>query len=225
MQSLKLDTLSSDKATPLRRQAEETLRKAILSGRYDMGERLKERELMESLGVSRTLLREALRQIEAEGLVTLVPHRGPVVSVLSYDDAEDIYEVRGVLEAQACVGFVLRASSNQVHRLGEIFGELRKAAEAGDVERTLDQSTDFYDLILEGSANKVLSSMLKLLHNRIVFLRRTSLSDASRLPEMLDELTHMFNALCARDEVAASKASLHHVRSAARTALRVLRRG
>ncbi len=225
MQSLKVDTLSSDKATPLRRQAEETLRKAILSGRYDMGERLKERELMESLGVSRTLLREALRQIEAEGLVTLVPHRGPVVSVLSYDDAEDIYEVRGVLEAQACVGFVLRASSNQVHRLGEIFGELRKAAEAGDVERTLDLSTDFYDLILEGSANKVLSSMLKLLHNRIVFLRRTSLSDASRLPEMLDELTHMFNALCARDEVAASKASLHHVRSAARTALRVLRRG
>lgn len=157
--------------------------------------------------------------------MTLVPHRGPVVSVLSYDDAEDIYEVRGVLEAQACVGFVLRASSNQVHRLGEIFGELRKAAEAGDVERTLDLSTDFYDLILEGSANKVLSSMLKLLHNRIVFLRRTSLSDASRLPEMLDELTHMFNALCARDEVAASKASLHHVRSAARTALRVLRRG
>ncbi len=225
MQSLKVDTLSSDKATPLRRQAEETLRKAILSGRYDMGERLKERELMESLGVSRTLLREALRQIEAEGLVTLVPHRGPVVSVLSYDDAEDIYEVRGVLEAQACVGFVLRASSNQVHRLGEIFGELRKAAEAGDVERTLDLSTDFYDLILEGSANKVLSSMLKLLHNRIVFLRRTSLSDASRLPEMLDELTHMFNALCARDEVAASKAFLHHVRSAARTALRVLRRG
>ena len=96
-------------ATPLRKQAEESLRKAILSGRYDAGERLKERQLMESLGVSRTLLREALRQIEAEGLVTLVPNRGPVVSVLSYEDAEEIYEVRGILESQACIGFVLRA--------------------------------------------------------------------------------------------------------------------
>src|SRR5262245_9679086 len=94
---------NTESATPLRKQAEEGLRKAILSGQYDAGERLKERQLMESLGVSRTLLREALRQIEAEGLVTLVPNRGPVVSVLSYEDAEEIYEVRGILESQACI--------------------------------------------------------------------------------------------------------------------------
>ena len=214
-----------DTATPLRKQVEETLRKAILSGQYDVGERLKERELIENLGVSRTLLREALRQIEAEGLVTLVPNRGPVVSVLSYEDAEEIYEVRGILEAQACVGFVLRASSDHVRRLQKIFADLKSAAEAGDVVRTLDLSSDFYDLILEGCDNKVLSSMLKLLHNRIVFLRRTSISDVDRLPETLDELTQMFNALCARDEAAASKASLHHVRKASRAALRVMRKG
>src|ERR1043166_9019014 len=110
-----------ESATPLRKQAEESLRKAILSGRYDAGERLKERQLMESLGVSRTLLREALRQIEAEGLVTLVPNRGPVVSVLSYEDAEEIYEIRGILEAQACVGFVLRAASTHVRDLQGVF--------------------------------------------------------------------------------------------------------
>ncbi|SKA41808.1 transcriptional regulator, GntR family [Enhydrobacter aerosaccus] len=211
-------------ATPLRRQAEESLRKAILSGRYDAGERLTERQLMESLGVSRTLLREALRQIEAEGLVTLVPNRGPVVSVLSYEDAEEIYEVRGVLEAQACVGFVLRASSAHVHKLEGVFSELKRAAEEGDVNRTLELSSDFYDVILEGSGNKVLSSMLKLLHNRIVLLRRTSMSQPDRLPETLDELTQMFVALRARDEAAASKASIHHVRQASRAALRIMRR-
>ncbi|MCF8533472.1 MAG: GntR family transcriptional regulator [Reyranella sp.] len=212
-------------ATPLRRQAEESLRKAILSGRYDAGERLKERQLMESLGVSRTLLREALRQIEAEGLVTLVPNRGPVVSVLSYEDAEEIYEVRGILESQACIGFVLRASSSHVRKLQAVFDKLKPAAEAGDVHRTLELSGDFYDVILEGSGNKILSSMLKLLHNRIVLLRRTSMSEAGRLPETLDELTQMFNALCARDESVASKASIHHVRQASRAALRVMRKG
>jgi DNA-binding GntR family transcriptional regulator len=211
-------------ATPLRKQAEESLRKAILSGRYDAGERLKERQLMESLGVSRTLLREALRQIEAEGLVTLVPNRGPVVSVLSYEDAEEIYEVRGTLEAQACIGFVLRASSGHVRKLQAVFSRLKPAAEAGDVNRTLELSGDFYDVILEGSGNKILSSMLKLLHNRIVLLRRTSMSEAGRLPETLDELTQMFNALCARDESGASKASIHHVRQASRAALRVMRK-
>ena len=212
-------------ATPLRKQAEQSLRNAILSGRYDAGERLKERQLMESLGVSRTLLREALRQIEAEGLVTLVPNRGPVVSVLSYEDAEEIYEVRGILESQACIGFVLRASSAHVRKLQAVFAKLKPAAEAGDVLRTLELSGDFYDVILEGSGNKILSSMLKLLHNRIVLLRRTSMSEAGRLPETLDELTQMFNALCARDESAASKASIHHVRQASRAALRVMRKG
>jgi DNA-binding GntR family transcriptional regulator len=212
-------------ATPLRKQAEESLRKAILSGRYDAGERLKERQLMESLGVSRTLLREALRQIEAEGLVTLVPNRGPVVSVLSYEDAEEIYEVRGILESQACIGFVLRASSSHVRNLQAVFAKLKPAAEAGDVLRTLELSGAFYDVILEGSGNKILSSMLKLLHNRIVLLRRTSMSEAGRLPETLDELTQMFNALCVRDESAASKASIHHVRQASRAALRVMRKG
>lgn len=212
-------------ATPLRKQAEESLRKAILSGRYDAGERLKERQLMESLGVSRTLLREALRQIEAEGLVTLVPNRGPVVSVLSYEDAEEIYEVRGILESQACIGFVLRASSGHVRKLEAVFARLKAAAEAGDVNATLVHSGEFYDVILEGSGNKILSSMLKLLHNRIVLLRRTSMSEAGRLPETLDELTQMFNALRSRDESAASKASIHHVRQASRAALRVMRKG
>lgn len=213
----------AESATPLRKQAEEDLRKAILSGKYDAGERLKERQLMETLGVSRTLLREALRQIEAEGLVTLVPNRGPVVTVLSYEDAEEIYEVRGTLEAQACVGFVLRASSAHVRKLQDVFASLKRAVEAGDVLRTLELSSDFYDVILEGSGNKVLSSMLKLLHNRIVLLRRTSMSEPGRLPETLDELTRMYEALCARDESAASKASQHHVRQASRAALRIMR--
>lgn len=215
----------AESATPLRRQAEDGLRSAILSGRYAAGERLKERDLMEILGVSRTLLREALRQIEAEGLLTIIPNRGPVVATLSYEEAEEIYEVRSILEAQACVGFAARASTAHVKILKRVFAELKKAAKAGDIKGTLEKSDEFYEAILAGSGNKVLSNMLKLLHNRIVLLRRTSISEPDRLPETLEELTGMFEALCERDEAAAGKASVHHVRQASRVALRVMRRG
>lgn len=179
---------------------------------------------MEELGVSRTLLREAIRQIESEGLVTLIPNRGAVIATLDYEQAEQIYEVRSLLEAQACVDFAVRATHAHVRELQGVFAELKLCAEKDDIEGTLAFSTTFYDVILNGGGNKILSSMLKLLHNRIVLLRRTSLSEADRLPEMLAELTDIFNALCARDEVAAGKASAHHVRQASRTALRVMRK-
>ncbi|CAM3745305.1 GntR-family transcriptional regulator [Bordetella sputigena] len=214
-----LDTPS----TPLRRQAEDALRKTILSGRFQPGDRLKERELMQLLDVSRTLVREALRQVEAEGLVEVMPNRGPVVAVLTYEEAEEIYEVRGILEAQICAGFALRARSEHIQSLAATFDALAAAARRGDIEQTVTLSDTFYDTIAAGCGNQLLGNMLRQLHNRIVLLRRTSLSEPSRLPETLYELTQIFEALKTRDEAAASKAALHHVRQAARTALRVLR--
>ena len=219
------DLSEGDKSSAsLRRQAEDALRKELLSGRFSPGERLKERELMELLSVSRTLVREALRQIEAEGLIEIVPHRGPVVAVLSYEEAEEIYEVRGVLEAQACTGFALRASSAHLAQLESAFENLAAAARRGDVPATIAWSDTYYDIIVAGCGNRVLGHMLKQLHNRIVLLRRTSLSEIDRLPEMLYELTRITEALKERDEVAAGKAALHHVRQASRAALRVLRK-
>lgn len=219
-----MDSTETETAAPLRRQAEDALREEIVSGKFVPGERLKERELVELLGISRTSLREALRQIEAEGLVTLAPNRGPVVSRLSYEQAEEIYEVRNTLEAQACLGFAERASSAQIEQLRECFAALRDFSLAGDVEGTVRLSADFYRIILEGCGNGLLRSMVKQIHNRIVLLRRTSLSEAGRLPETLAELTQIYQALMSRDGHAASAASQHHVRQAARVALRVMRR-
>lgn len=212
-----------DDAAPLRRQAEDALRRRILSGEVAPGERLKERELVEMLGVSRTSLREALRQIEAEGLVTLEPNRGPVVARLSYEDAEDLYEIRGILEEQACADFAMRATSTHIKALEQAFSELRSLALAGDVEGTVRLSDVFYDAILDGCGNRLLGRMLTQLHNRIVLLRRTSLSNPDRLPETLVELTEIYEALIARNERSAAAASRHHVRQAARVALRILR--
>lgn len=213
-----------DEAYPLRKEAEDELRRMILSGRFAPGERMKERELVELLGISRTSMREALRRIEAEGLITLEPNRGPAVTRVTYEQAEEIYEVRGSLEAQACAGFALRASSADVARLRQAHEALRVASAAGDVEGVLAGSDDFYGAILRGGGNSVLRDMLRQLQNRVVFLRRTSLSEAGRMPETFIELTAIFEALVARDEQGAAKASIHHVRQASRVALRAIRR-
>lgn len=211
-------------AAPLRKQVEHMIRNAIISGRFKPGERLRERELVDLFNVSRTSLREALRQIEAEGLVTLEPNRGPVVTTVGYEEAEEIYEARGVLEAQACSGFALKATSAQMRTLQEVFERMQAHARADDVEQTLLVKDEFYKVIFEGCGNRVIRSTLTQLHNRVMLLRRMSLSEPDRLPETMHEISQLFDALKLRDEQGAWKAAAHHIRQASRVALRAMRR-
>ena len=88
-------------AAPLRQQVVEALRLAIIDGRLAPGARLIERELTEMLRVSRTVIREALRQLESEGLIAIVPNKGPVVRALTLAEAKDLYQIRAVLEGLA----------------------------------------------------------------------------------------------------------------------------
>src|SRR5690349_13762377 len=97
-------------AATLRLQVEEKLRNAIAAGRFKPGERLVERDLCARLDVSRALIREALRQLEAEGLIVAVPHRGPVVASITVEEARQIYAVRALLEGFAGRGFVGHAT-------------------------------------------------------------------------------------------------------------------
>jgi DNA-binding GntR family transcriptional regulator len=99
----------------LRRQVENALREAIMSGRFHPGQRLIERELCENLGVSRTSIREALRQLEAEKLICIVPHKGPTVASISLKEAEELYALRSVLEG-FCRQRVCAAGQRRQHR-------------------------------------------------------------------------------------------------------------
>jgi len=103
----------------LRQRATDKIREAILSGVFTPGQRLVEKDLGQSLGISRTVLREALQHLQAEGLINNIPYKGPVVSTLSLQDANELYEVRGALESLACAGFARHASQEQVARLRE----------------------------------------------------------------------------------------------------------
>src|SRR5689334_11154291 len=99
-------------AAPLRLKVEDELRQAIIDGRLAPGERLTERRLTEMTGVSRTLIREALRQLESQGLVSLIPNKGPVVRELTAAEGRDLYAIRAVLEGLAARFFVQNADQH-----------------------------------------------------------------------------------------------------------------
>jgi DNA-binding GntR family transcriptional regulator len=199
----------------LRQQVTAKLRQAILSGRFGPGERLVERELCESLGVSRPLVREALQQLHAEGLILHTPHKGPTVATISTQEAKDIYAVREYLEALAGEGFARHASDAQMKRLRQALDYLATPAASATTDALLAAKNEFYAILLEGCGNLVAGQLLTQLNNRITLLRRLSLRRAGRLPETLKELDAIVRALEARDAAKAKKLCASHVARAA----------
>ncbi|MDD7968551.1 GntR family transcriptional regulator [Actinomycetospora lemnae] len=203
-------------AAPLREQVTDRVRQAILDLRLKPGERLIERELTENLGVSRATVREVIRQLAAEGLVTVVPQRGAEVTSLSASDAADIYEMRASLEALAVRRFVQRAGDEQVRALRAAVDEIAdSAADGGDHLGAKDR---FYEVLMDGSASGPLQQTLAGLQARVRLLRATSLSVPGRPAEAAEELRAVVDAVEARDADAAADACVRHIRNAAATA-------
>jgi DNA-binding GntR family transcriptional regulator len=209
-------------AAPLRHGVTESIRYAIALGRFKGGERLPERALCEMTGVSRTLVREALRQLESEGLIKVLPHRGPVVATLSVAQAEGIYQVRCELEGLACQLFAERASEAQCAALSKAFAQLKRAFRQADTLARLNAKNRFYDCLIDGSGNEALGLSLRMLNARVMLLRATSLRAPGRSAESLAELAEMMDALIARDGKRARKAAVCHVRNAAQAAIALL---
>lgn len=208
----------------LRERVTDTLREAILTGRFAPGERLVERELWQSLGISRTVVREALQHLQAEGLIELVPNRGPVVRTVTADDARALYEVRGALEALGGAGFARHASAAQVASLREALDALRAPGLAQDAEALLAAKNAFYRILLEGCGNPVVGQMLTRLNNRISMLRRVSLAAPGRLPRTIVELEAIVEAIERGDDERAGELCRQHVEQAAEVVRRSFER-
>lgn len=209
-------------AAPLRQSVTESIRYAIALGHFNGGDRLPERSLCEMTGVSRTLVREALRQLESEGLIEVVPNRGPVVTRLSAEQAEGVYQVRSELEGLACQLFAEHASSDQRAALHEAFKRLKKSLKDSDPLARLRAKNHFYDCLMDGSGNQALGDSLRMLNARIMLLRATSLRAPGRTTASLVELADMMEALDAKDAKRARTLAEHHVRNAAKAAIAFL---
>jgi DNA-binding GntR family transcriptional regulator len=208
-------------AAPLRTEIETRLRSSITQGRFHAGERLIERELCEMFGVSRPSLREAMRQLEAEELVTLVPNRGPVVSEISIEEAREIYEIRATLEGLVARLFVRNASDAEVAELRKALRELKKAETGKSSELLLDLKNKFYEVLLAGCGNRVMRRVLAQMHNRIRLLRATTLAGRTKIA--LVEIGKIVDAIERRDENAACLASIEHIERASEWAIDTLR--
>ncbi|GGC96557.1 GntR family transcriptional regulator [Tersicoccus solisilvae] len=211
-------------SAPLRAQVITALRRAILDFDLKPGQRLVERELIERLGVSRTTIREALRELTSEGLVTVVPHRGAMVSAPSLTDAADLYEVRASLESLVTQRFVERATDDDVDRLRAAVDDLAAVSDEDHDIRTILQAKDrFYGVLVAGARSEALRQLLEGIQARVQVLRATSLSEAGRAPEAVRELRAVLDAITRRDADLAARRCADHVRNAAVTALHSLR--
>jgi DNA-binding GntR family transcriptional regulator len=210
-------------AAPLRHSVTDSIRNAIAAGYFKSGERLPERSLCEMTGVSRTLVREALRQLESEGVIEVLPHRGPIVAVMTPEKAEGVYQVRVELEGLASELFARRASERDRAKLVEAFEALKRSVASSDPLARLCAKNQFYDCLIEGSSNEALGITLRLLNSRVMLLRATSLRAPGRMRESLAELEEILNALLAGDGKRARQAARRHVRKAAAVALQLLR--
>ncbi|MDH0863154.1 GntR family transcriptional regulator [Mitsuaria sp. GD03876] len=206
--------------TSLRQRATQALRTAILDGVLAPGQKLSERELCESLDVSRSCVRESLQHLQAEGLITIIPHRGPEVTSISRDEVREIYEVRAALESLAGGGFAGNASEAQRAALRAKLTELARAHEAGDRAGILALKNQFYDILVEGCGNAVAGQMLRQLNNRVTVLRRISMAQPGRLPNTLRELDAIVTAIEQRDSALAARLCGEHVRQAVENVLR-----
>lgn len=206
-------------AAPLRSQVLIELRNSILSGRLNPGARLLERQLIAMMGVSRTVIREALRQLESEGLVAIIPNKGPVVRALTAEEARDLYAIRAVLEGLAARLFTENANDSQVQKLELSLRKVVAAYETGEPEKILETKNHFYDALFAGAHSHTLSSMIGMLHGRIRRWRAIGLSHPSRSRKRQDEslrnLQTMLNAVRARDAGLAENTMRNEVAEAA----------
>lgn len=209
-------------AAPLRKQVIELLRNAIVSFEYEPGERLVERDLCERFGVSRTVIREALRHLEAEGLVHLVANRGPVVATTSPGEASGFYEVREVLEALAARRCAERATNAQRKKLKQALSRVAEAYEQGALEKQLEAKDNFYQALCEGTNQPVIGATLRSINVRVQVLRGLSLRSSGRTQESLAELRAVVAAVVAGDADTAADLAAQHVRNAAAAAMSVL---
>lgn len=200
---------------PIRDQIAGILRSAIVNLEFAPGQLLVERNLCELTQASRPSVREALRQLEAEGLVESHNGRGTVVRVISAEEASQVYEVRAELEGLAARLFTERASAEQNQALREALVELATAIREGKSSKhILTAQAEFYRVLFEGARNPFLERTVQGMQVRIAQLRATTLAVPGRAEASLEEFEQIFQSITAADPEAARHAAVEHVRRA-----------
>ena len=178
----------------LRESILETIRDAIISGSLKPGEKVAEPELAERFGISRTPIREAFRQLESEGYLTVVPRKGAVVVTFSQRDVEEFYAIKSILEGYAARKACEKLTPREIDKLQSINDKLRVLADEGDVRHFFKVHDNFHELFVRAADNDKLTEMILNLVGRFQRLRIASLSLSGRMAFSVQEHQKIIDA-------------------------------
>lgn len=187
------------------------LREDILAGKYKQSEELKEKTIGDELGVSRTPVREALRQLELEGLVTIVPNKGAYVVGISEEDIRDIYEIRARLEGLCARRAARFITPEQIAEFEENILLSDFHAEKGNYAQVLELDNKYHELLYEASNSKMLKHELSAFHHYVERVRKITLSMPKRVAASTAEHKKLVEALREHDEDKAEQLATTHM--------------
>ena len=215
--------VNMDEYLPLRDVVFKTLRQAILKGELEPGERLMEIQLAERLGVSRTPIREAIRKLELEGLVLMIPRRGAEVAKISEKNLRDVLEVRRSLEELAIDLACQRIQEEELETLREAQKEFSAAVAAGDAMEIAQTDEKFHEIIYSGTGNQKLMQILSNLREQMYRYRLEYIKDANKRQILLVEHEQILKALSLRHVQEARLAVREHIDNQEITVLKNLK--
>ena len=210
--SLRIERVTST----LREQVVDRLREALTEGVFRPGDRMVERDICERLNVSRPLIREALRQLEAEGLVELVPHRGPVVRRLTAEEATELYDLMAVVEGECARYCARRATADDLALLRDRTLTLVEALRVRDRALIVHSKKLYYDALFSACHSASIESYLRQISARLSQFWSSSVQVPGRVEEGTAELLAILDAIERRDENAACEAAQIFIRHARR---------
>ena len=203
--------VNMDEYLPLRDVVFKTLRQAILKGELEPGERLMEIQLAERLGVSRTPIREAIRKLELEGLVLMIPRKGAEVAKISESNLRDVLEVRRSLEELAIDLACQRITEEELDELNKAEVDFKAAIENGDAMQIAQTDESFHEIIYNSTKNQKLVQILNNLREQMYRYRLEYIKDEDKRQVLLVEHEHILKALRSRNIADAKNATREHI--------------
>jgi DNA-binding GntR family transcriptional regulator len=205
---------------PLRDVVFNTLRDAILKGEFAPGERLMEKNLAERMGVSRTPIREAIRKLELEGLVIMVPRKGAEVASITGKDISDVLEVRATLEALAVRLACKNMTEQDLQELSAVNNEFKKAAKEKNVKNLIDRDVEFHDIIFHSSNNHKLIQITNNLREQIYRFRVEYIYKMKSYDTLVEEHEEIVKLMKNRKGKEASIVASKHIENQERSVLK-----
>jgi DNA-binding GntR family transcriptional regulator len=225
MERKPLVPIKLDNYKPLRELVFESLREAIISGRLKPGERMMEIQMAEEMGVSRTPVREAIRKLELEGLVVMIPRKGAYVAGLSLKDIVEVFEIRGALEGLAAELAAERITDDELENLERYLVMITEDIEKGDLGKVVETDTDFHTQLYKASRNDWLLQIINNLREQIQRFRTTSLSYPGRMKVAVEEHRQIVEAISSRNGKLARKLAYEHIEKAENSLMSMIQNG